>query len=182
VSQPLAEIAAAASGSAIPRAQRAARAAVLIRESGSYRWVGIYDVDESDDAVMLGESGIGPSGERVSVPILGAESGTLMGTLDVETATELDVRDDIFGIEPNEAVMHQAVVRQLANKRQGTADTKTRAEVAGGTHKLYKQKGTGQARHGARSAPLFEGGAKAMGPVTPILMLSICRRRFERSD
>lgn len=96
MNQPLAEIAAAASGSAVSRAQRATRAALLIRESGSYRWVGIYDVDESDAAVMLGEAGTGPSGERISVPILGAESGTLMGTLDVETATELDVRDEAF--------------------------------------------------------------------------------------
>lgn len=77
---------------------------------------------------------------------------------------ELEVRDDIFGIEPNEAVMHQALVRQLANKRQGTADTKTRAEVAGGTRKLYRQKGTGHARQGDNRAPHWRKGGIVGGP------------------
>ncbi|MCA1553070.1 MAG: 50S ribosomal protein L4 [Chloroflexi bacterium] len=81
-----------------------------------------------------------------------------------DSAGELDVRDDIFGIEPNEAVMHQALVRQLANKRQGTADTKTRAEVAGGTRKLYKQKGTGHARQGDNRAPHWRKGGIVGGP------------------
>jgi large subunit ribosomal protein L4 len=81
-----------------------------------------------------------------------------------EAIGELEVRDDIFGIEPNEAVMHQAVKRQLANKRQGTADTKTRAEVAGGTHKVFRQKGTGHARQGDNRAPHWRKGGVVGGP------------------
>jgi large subunit ribosomal protein L4 len=81
-----------------------------------------------------------------------------------DTAGELEVRDDVFGIEPNEAVMHQALKRQLANARQGTADTKTRAEVAGGTHKVYKQKGTGHARQGDNRAPHWRHGGIVGGP------------------
>lgn len=78
---------------------------------------------------------------------------------------ELELRDDIFGIKPNVAVMHQALVRQLANKRLGTHKTKTRSEVAGTTAKWYRQKGTGRARHGDRKAPIFVGGGQAHKPV-----------------
>lgn len=81
-----------------------------------------------------------------------------------ETTGELEVRDDIFGIEPNESVMHQALKRQLANARQGTADTKTRAEVEGGTRKMYKQKGTGRARQGDNRAPHWRKGGIVGGP------------------
>lgn len=72
--------------------------------------------------------------------------------------------DSVFGIEPNRAVMHQALVRQLANARQGTHRTRTRSEVDRTTKKWYRQKGTGRARHGSRSANLFVGGYKAHGP------------------
>ncbi len=75
---------------------------------------------------------------------------------------ELD--DYIFGIEPNMAVMHQALVRQHANARQGTASTKTRSEVRGGGRKPYRQKGTGNARQGSRRAPHYRGGAVIFGP------------------
>jgi large subunit ribosomal protein L4 len=78
---------------------------------------------------------------------------------------ELELRDDIFGIKPNTAVMHQALVRQLANRRLGTHKTKTRGEVAGTTAKWYRQKGTGRARHGDRKAPIFVGGGQAHKPV-----------------
>ena len=81
------------------------------------------------------------------------------------TLEELELRDDIFGIKPNTAVMHQALVRQLANKRLGTHKTKTRGEVAGTTAKWYRQKGTGRARHGDRKAPIFVGGGQAHKPV-----------------
>lgn len=81
------------------------------------------------------------------------------------TIEELDLRDDIFGIAPNTAVMHQALVRQLANQRLGTHKTKTRGEVARTTAKWFRQKGTGRARHGSRKAPIFVGGGKAHGPV-----------------
>ncbi|NWJ46253.1 MAG: 50S ribosomal protein L4 [Chloroflexi bacterium] len=78
------------------------------------------------------------------------------------TTVELD--DNIFGIEPNAAVMHQALVRQHANARQGTASTKTRQEVRGGGKKPYRQKGTGNARQGSRRAPQYTGGAVIFGP------------------
>lgn len=81
------------------------------------------------------------------------------------TIEELELRDDIFGIEPNTAVMHQALVRQLANQRLGTHKTKTRGEVSRTTAKWFRQKGTGRARHGSRKAPIFVGGGKAHGPV-----------------
>src|SRR5512147_2130721 len=82
-----------------------------------------------------------------------------------ETVGEVELRDDIFGIEPNVAVMHQALVRQLANRRLGTHKAKTRGEVAGTTAKWFRQKGTGRARHGDRKAPIFVGGGQAHKPV-----------------
>lgn len=78
--------------------------------------------------------------------------------------SQIELRDDIFGIEPNKAVMHQAYVRQMANARQGTADTKTRGEVRGGGKKPWKQKGTGRARQGTIRAPQWKGGGVVFGP------------------
>ncbi len=75
-----------------------------------------------------------------------------------------ELRDDIFGIEPNRSVMHQALVRQLANARQGTSDTKTRSEVAGGGAKPWRQKGTGRARQGSTRAPQWRHGGIVFGP------------------
>jgi len=77
---------------------------------------------------------------------------------------ELELRDDVFGIEPNTAVMHQALVRQQANARLGTHSSRTRGETSGTTAKWYRQKGTGRARHGDRKAPIFVGGGKAHTP------------------
>jgi len=79
----------------------------------------------------------------------------------VGTAT-LD--DRVFGIEPNRAVLHQAEVAQQANQRQGTADTRTRAEVRGGGRKPWRQKGTGRARQGSIRAPHWRGGGIVFGP------------------
>lgn len=76
----------------------------------------------------------------------------------------VELPDYIFGIEVNVGLMHQAYVRQMANARLGTAHTKTRSEVNLTTAKWYRQKGTGRARHGARSAPIFVGGGRAHGP------------------
>lgn len=81
-----------------------------------------------------------------------------------EITDHLDVRDDIFALPFNTAVVHQAMVRQLANKRQGTASTKTRGEVSGSTRKLYRQKGTGRARKGSIKSPLLRGGGVVFGP------------------
>ncbi len=77
---------------------------------------------------------------------------------------QIDLDETIFGVQPNEALVHQALVRQLANARAGTADTKTRSEVAGSTHKLFRQKHTGFARAGSRRSPTRSGGGVAFGP------------------
>ena len=76
----------------------------------------------------------------------------------------VELPDDIFGIEPNVAVMHQVVTAQLAAKRAGTHSTKTRAEVRGGGAKPWRQKGTGRARQGSIRAPQWRGGGVAHGP------------------
>ncbi len=78
---------------------------------------------------------------------------------------EIELSDAIFGLEPRSDLMQRVVVWQLAKRRAGTHKTKTRGEVNRTTKKMYRQKGTGSARHGARSAPLFVGGGKAMAPV-----------------
>lgn len=80
------------------------------------------------------------------------------------SAGTAQLRDDVFGIVPHEAVVHQALVRQLANARQGTHSTKTRGEVDGSTRKLYRQKGTGRARQGGIRAPHRRGGGIVFGP------------------
>jgi large subunit ribosomal protein L4 len=77
---------------------------------------------------------------------------------------EVDLPDAIFSEKPNVPVMHQAYLRQLANGRQGTASTKTRANVSGGGAKPYRQKGTGRARHGSIREPSMKGGGKVFGP------------------
>jgi large subunit ribosomal protein L4 len=83
---------------------------------------------------------------------------------DGATVEEFELRDDIFGIEPNTVVMHQALVRQQANARLGTHSTKTRSEVRGTGAKWYRQKGTGRARHGDRKANIFVGGGQTHKP------------------
>ena len=76
----------------------------------------------------------------------------------------VDLKDEIFGIEPNEAVVHSVLVNFLANQRQGTQSTKTRAEVRGGGRKPWRQKGTGRARQGSIRAPQWIKGGIALGP------------------
>ena len=77
---------------------------------------------------------------------------------------EIELNDSVFGAEFNEAVVHQAVVMQLANQRQGTSATKTRAMVRGGGRKPWKQKGTGRARCGSNRSPVWVGGGTTFGP------------------
>src|ERR1700743_2495666 len=85
--------------------------------------------------------------------------------LDNKAAGDVELNDAVFGLEPRQDLIQRVVVWQLAKRRAGTHQVLTRGEVNRTKKKMYKQKGTGQARHGARSAPLFVGGAKAMGPV-----------------
>lgn len=84
------------------------------------------------------------------------QAGAQIGTIDLD--------EYIFGITPNVPVMHQMMVMQQANARQGTHSTKTRGEVRGSTRKLYRQKGTGRARQGAIRAPHHSGGGVVFGP------------------
>jgi large subunit ribosomal protein L4 len=76
----------------------------------------------------------------------------------------VELSDSLFAAPVNEAVLHQAVTAQLAARRIGTHDTKTRGEVAGGGAKPYRQKGTGRARQGSRRAPHYKGGGAVFGP------------------
>ena len=77
---------------------------------------------------------------------------------------KIDLPSDIFETEVNVGLMHQAYLRQMANARQGNHKTKTRGEIRASKAKIYRQKGTGRARHGAKSAPIFVGGGVAFGP------------------
>ncbi|MET3291439.1 50S ribosomal protein L4 [Brevibacillus fluminis] len=77
---------------------------------------------------------------------------------------EIELADSVFGIEPNEAVLFDAIVMQQASQRQGTHDVKNRSEVAGGGRKPWKQKGTGRARQGSIRAPQWKGGGVVFGP------------------
>jgi large subunit ribosomal protein L4 len=91
----------------------------------------------------------------------------MQATLFNQTGTELgtiELDEYIFGITPNVPVMHQMLVLQQANARQGTHSTRTRGEVQGSTRKIYRQKGTGRARQGAIRAPHHSGGGVVFGP------------------
>lgn len=81
-----------------------------------------------------------------------------------EEVGKMELSDAVFGIKPNAAAMHAVVVNYLANRRQGTQSTKTRAEVSGGGRKPWRQKGTGRARQGSTRAPHFTHGGVAFGP------------------
>ena len=81
-----------------------------------------------------------------------------------EVVEHIEISDQVFGVPFNEAVVHQAMIRQRANARQGTASTKTRGEVSGSTRKLHRQKGTGLARAGSKKSPLRRGGGITFGP------------------
>lgn len=84
--------------------------------------------------------------------------------LDGSQAGTVEVNNEIFGIEPNKTVMHEVLVAELAELRQGTASTKTRAEVRGGGRKPFRQKETGRARQGSTRAPHMVGGGVVHGP------------------
>ena len=83
---------------------------------------------------------------------------------DGQVVDQIELDETVFGVPPNEVVVHQALTRQLANSRAGTASTKTRSEVSGSTRKLFRQKHTGFARAGSRRSPIRRGGGVAFGP------------------
>ena len=77
---------------------------------------------------------------------------------------DIDLNDELFGVEVNMPLLHQVILAQNANARQGTASTKTRSDISGSTRKLFKQKGTGGARPGSIKSPLQYGGGTVFGP------------------
>ncbi|MEW5761928.1 MAG: 50S ribosomal protein L4 [Bacillota bacterium] len=81
-----------------------------------------------------------------------------------EQVGEIDLKDEIFGVPVNRALLHEVMVMYGANRRRGTHDTKTRAEVSGGGRKPWRQKGTGRARHGSIRSPIWRGGGIVFGP------------------
>ena len=85
-------------------------------------------------------------------------------SIDGKKVKELELNENVFGIEPNENIVHSVIVNYLANQRQGTQSTKTRAEVSGGGRKPWRQKGTGRARQGSIRAPQWIKGGIALGP------------------
>lgn len=85
-------------------------------------------------------------------------------SLSGEVVKHIEISDHVFAVPFNQAVVHQTLVRQRANARQGTASTKTRGEVSGSSRKLFRQKGTGMARAGSRKSPLRRGGGITFGP------------------
>ena len=91
---------------------------------------------------------------------------TQLAVVDVKGKSkgQINVSNEIFGINPNKIVVAQAVRVHLTNQRQATAKSKTRGEVSGSGKKIWRQKGTGRARHGDRYAPIFVGGGVAHGP------------------
>jgi large subunit ribosomal protein L4 len=97
------------------------------------------------------------------------EGGSIMPNVAVfdmagKEVSKLELSDAVFGIEPNETVVHAAVVNYLANQRQGTQSTLTRTEVRGGGRKPWRQKGTGHARQGSIRSPQWRHGGVALGP------------------
>ena len=90
--------------------------------------------------------------------------GKKVKTIELKLCATFKSLIEVFGIEPNEAVVHSVLVNYLANQRQGTQSTKTRAEVSGGGRKPWRQKGTGRARQGSIRAPHWVGGGVALGP------------------
>jgi large subunit ribosomal protein L4 len=86
-------------------------------------------------------------------------------TLEAKTAGSVDLSDEVFGLEPRADILHRMVRYQLLKRQAGTHHAKDRSLVSGRRAKMFKQKGTGRARHGNKTAPQFRGGGKAFGPV-----------------
>ena len=97
-----------------------------------------------------------------------------------EKTGEIDLKDNIFGIEANQNAMHTAVIYYLANQRQGTKCTKTRAEVRGGGRKPWRQKGTGRARQGSIRSPQWRKGGVVFAPKPRYFSFKISGKTFKR--
>ena len=97
-----------------------------------------------------------------------------------EQVKEISLSEKIFGVELNKDLMYQVIVSQQANKRQGNAHTKTRAHVAGGGRKPWKQKGLGRARHGSSRSPLWKGGGTTFGPINEKIFKKSIPKKMKR--
>jgi large subunit ribosomal protein L4 len=89
---------------------------------------------------------------------------SVLNTAGEDTGKKVDLKKDIFGVEPSDHAIYLDVKQYLANKRQGTSKTKERSEVVGSTRKIKRQKGTGTARAGSIKSPIFRGGGRTFGP------------------
>ena len=87
-------------------------------------------------------------------------------TLDGKSAGKIAVSEDVFGLEPRADILQRMVRYQLLKRQHGTHNAKRRSDITGSTAKIYRQKGTGNARHGSRKPGIFKGGAKAFGPIS----------------
>ncbi len=108
----------------------------------------------------------------LSIPVL-----NLLG----KEASQASLPKEIFSTQASDKLLAQYVRVYMANKRQGNASTKTRAQVVGSTRKIYRQKGTGRARHGAKSAPIFVGGGVAFGPKTKDYSLKLNKKQKKKA-
>ena len=131
----------------------------------------VVKVDSDKNVVLVKGSVPGPKGAilKLKTSVKAYEGGNEMPSIDVyniegKKVDSVNLSEEIFGIEPNEAVVHSVLVNFLANQRQGTQSTKTRAEVRGGGRKPWRQKGTGRARQGSIRAPQWIKGGIALGP------------------
>ncbi|MBP6045044.1 MAG: 50S ribosomal protein L4 [Microgenomates group bacterium] len=108
-----------------------------------------------------------------------ASSSLTLGLIDKlgKEVGSMQLPKELFGGKVNDALMQQYVHIYLTNQRQGTVSTKTRSEVRGSTRKIYRQKGTGRARHGAKKAPIFVGGGITFGPKPRIFALSMNKKQ-----
>ncbi len=130
------------------------------------------------------EKTIKPTKSVKSIKSVKSETGTAVAGLSMnlvdkagKQAGTAQLPKELFGAKINVALMNQYVHIYLTNQRQGTVSTKTRSEVRGSTRKIYRQKGTGRARHGAKKAPIFVGGGITFGPKPRIFALSMNKKQ-----
>ena len=98
-----------------------------------------------------------------------------------EELKKIDLDDSVFGVTINEPLVHRVIKSFLVNTRSGNANTKDRSQIAGSTRKIYKQKGTGSARHGSKKSPIYVGGGTAFGPKTKDFEHKINKKEYKAS-
>lgn len=134
-------------------------------------------------SALRSDSGQASSGQAVASKTVLKASKFSVPVFDLEGKKRgvVDLSREIFGNQESQKLIAQAVRVYLANQRQGASSTKTRGEVAGSTRKIYRQKGTGRARHGASTAPIFVGGGIAFGPRPRDFSLKLSRKMKKKA-